>query len=179
MTNICTICNKKFKAYGKRKLTAKFCSTKCKGQSMTGKVGHWAGKKRTYKNPEARAEKISETMKGKRPVHLDYQKGVNHPCWIDGRSGTKEYKSYWDKKRKVEKRKNGGSHNFGDWEILKAQYNWTCPCCGKSEPEIKLTEDHIIPLSKGGSNNIENIQPLCHSCNSRKQTKTIKYENTF
>lgn len=68
-----------------------------------------------------------------------------------------------------------GSHSFQEWETLKVQYNYTCPACFKREPDIKLTEDHIIPLIKGGSNNIENIQPLCRSCNSRKHTASTRY----
>lgn len=80
-----------------------------------------------------------------------------------------------NKLRRIRESNASGNHTFGEWETLKAQYNWTCPCCKKQEPKIILTEDHIIPLSKGGSHNIENIQPLCRSCNSIKSTKTIKY----
>ncbi len=73
-----------------------------------------------------------------------------------------------------------GSHTYGEWETLKKKYNYTCPCCGLREPFIGqkseyLTEDHIIPLSKGGSDLIENIQPLCLSCNVKKHTEIIKY----
>lgn len=99
----------------------------------------------------------------------------NHPCWKGGISKHKNYKRF--KKLEYQGRKiaNGGFHTKGDWENLKAQYNWTCLCCKKSEPEIKLTEDHIIPLIKGGSDNIENIQPLCTHCNFVKHTKSTDY----
>lgn len=66
---------------------------------------------------------------------------------------------------------NGGFHTTGEWETLKAQYNWTCLGCRKSEAEVKLTKDHIVPLLRGGTDNIENIQPLCQPCNSKKGTK--------
>ncbi len=47
--------------------------------------------------------------------------------------------------------------------------------CGYKEPEIKLTLDHVIPLSKGGRNIIDNIQPLCLACNDSKGTKNTDY----
>jgi hypothetical protein len=103
-------------------------------------------------------------------------KGEKSSAWIDGRSSNKTYRSWIQNKRNRLKRIAFGTHTFREWETLRTQYNYTCPCCKRMEPEIKLTEDHIIPLSKGGSNNIENIQPLCKSCNSKKNNKvSIKY----
>lgn len=67
-----------------------------------------------------------------------------------------------------------GSFTLIEWELLKKQYGHRCPICNRNEPNIKLTIDHIIPLSRGGSNYIENIQPLCQSCNVKKHTKIFR-----
>lgn len=63
---------------------------------------------------------------------------------------------------------NGGKFSAKEWEFLKNKYDYKCLCCGRKEPEIKLTIDHVIPLVRGGLHSIENIQPLCLSCNSKK-----------
>jgi len=42
---------------------------------------------------------------------------------------------------------------------------YRCATCGAVET---LTIDHIDPLSKGGSDDLDNLQLLCRSCNSRK-----------
>lgn len=65
-----------------------------------------------------------------------------------------------------------GSHTMQEWVNLCEQYSNKCLRCGSGD---KLTEDHIKPLSKGGSDNIDNIQPLCHRCNSGKCDKEIDY----
>lgn len=73
---------------------------------------------------------------------------------------------------KLKRKEVEGTYTEEEWSDLKAKYNYTCPSCGR---EVELHADHIIPISKGGSNYIRNIQPLCKSCNSSKATQTIKY----
>jgi len=43
-----------------------------------------------------------------------------------------------------------------------------CWICGSTE---KLTIDHIVPVSRGGDNSIENLTTLCKSCNSSKGSR--------
>lgn len=66
---------------------------------------------------------------------------------------------------------------FDEWEKLKSLYKNICLCCGASN--VLLTMDHVVPLSKGGSNTIDNIQPLCQSCNSKKRAKIIDYRISY
>lgn len=77
--------------------------------------------------------------------------------------------------RRSRKVSNGGVITSVEWRKLKEKYKYTCLCCKRREPEIKLTLDHIKPLAKGGTNTIDNVQPLCGSCNSSKNTKEVDY----
>ncbi len=61
-----------------------------------------------------------------------------------------------------------GTFTLLEWQAIKQQQAYTCLMCGQVEPHIKLTIDHIVPVSKGGANSSDNIQGLCAPCNSRK-----------
>lgn len=45
---------------------------------------------------------------------------------------------------------------------------YQCQSCGKTKLETQLTIDHIIPLARGGSNDISNLHTLCLICNQKK-----------
>lgn len=71
---------------------------------------------------------------------------------------------------RARKKNAEGSHTLKEWENLKLLFDNKCAICKESK---KLTKDHIMPLSKGGSDFISNIQPLCRNCNSKKHTKIL------
>lgn len=81
---------------------------------------------------------------------------------------------YGHKYRKT-KSFNGGTFTFGEWFSLCSLYELKCICCGKKFPFRKLSPDHVVPIIKGGLNSIENIQPLCRTCNLRKHSKVIDF----
>ena len=70
-------------------------------------------------------------------------------------------------KRKARKLGSGGSHSDEAWRQMLALFGGKCLCCGKAE---RITKDHIIPVARGGTDDITNIQPLCIWCNKSKFT---------
>lgn len=62
-------------------------------------------------------------------------------------------------------------HTYSQWKFKQHWYGYRCAYCGihkDDTPEGYLTRDHIIPVSEGGNDEIDNIVPACLSCNKIK-----------
>jgi 5-methylcytosine-specific restriction endonuclease McrA len=60
---------------------------------------------------------------------------------------------------------------FEDWLVILEVFGHACAYCLRGD--VKLTMDHVTPLSKGGEHTAENIVPACKSCNSKKNNRPI------
>ena len=85
-----------------------------------------------------------------------------------GLSKTPEYRAEQDHKRRIKKQNNNLAFNLSYAEPFamprpKLDY---CVYCGSTE---NLTTDHIIPISKGGTQDSKNLINACGSCNSAKR----------
>lgn len=147
-------------------------------------VKEWEKRNPNYYRDWSRKNKTKVLLRNKK--WRDNNKEKVHQITLNNKKRNKkrfkEYNSEWSKKNpnKIAIYNNkrrcyliNGNFIEEEWEKIKKKYNYICQICKKQEPEIKLTIDHIIPLSKGGLNIKENIQPLCKSCNSSKKDKIL------
>lgn len=71
-------------------------------------------------------------------------------------------------RRDARKKDLPNNYTVEQWETCKQHFDNECCYCGK---ELQLTQDHFIPLSKGGEYTQNNIVPCCLSCNCSKHDK--------
>ncbi len=81
-----------------------------------------------------------------------------------------EHSRLYARKRRALKLQSAGSHTVEDIRALLVKQKFRCASCLCSIRN-GYDADHKIPLSKGGSNDISNIELLCEPCNARKYNK--------
>lgn len=179
----CAYCGKAFhvKPCAIRRGRGKFCSKEC--QRNAGSVI----RKCEVCGTEFRF-KVSHAVKGEgrycsmkcRTIGYDQRgilKGINAPRYIDGMSQSPEYVCRAAHKRRALKRANGGEYTIQEWLELCDKYGNKCLSCGRND--VPLTVDHVVPIILGGTNDISNLQPLCRSCNSKKNKHVIDYRQAI
>lgn len=75
-------------------------------------------------------------------------------------------------RRRVRERGAAGSYTLKEFALICEKQGGKCAHCKK---KCKLTVDHIVPLSKGGTDFAYNIQGLCGSCNTQKLATILPY----
>ncbi len=63
-------------------------------------------------------------------------------------------------------------HTDTEWQAKLEEYNYQCAYCKKQLNN--LSKDHVVPISKGGNDKIDNIVPACLPCNRSKRAKEVK-----
>jgi 5-methylcytosine-specific restriction endonuclease McrA len=127
-------------------------------------------------NAQYYEEHLEETKRKAREYHHQ------HPDEV--RTRRKAYKStpvgrtnkrVAHQRRRAIKKNADGNHTSAEWLAMLDWFGNVCLKCGTVED---ITEDHVIPLTKGGSNSIDNMQPLCRYCNvSKGNRSSADYRN--
>lgn len=131
-------------------------------------------------------EHPEHTRKRKAQYYQDHQermKEISRLWSEENPEKMREYQCHYRKRNKEKMRIDANNRRaremkaagYVSLEQLNARikyYGGLCYICGGPYGEI----DHVIPLSKGGSNWPANLRPICKSCNT---SKGIKYLQEF
>jgi len=170
-TKVCTVCGKekdlsefnwKNRAKGYRKSACRECTTKADAQWKAANIDHVRQKDAEYR-AKRRMELVEKQHKW-REANPDRYRQI-HSKW---KRNNKDTVNALTHKRRAQIAGGEGSYTAADWEAIKQRQDYRCLFCGKREPDITLTVDHIVPVSQGGSSYPDNLQGLCKSCNSKK-----------
>lgn len=74
--------------------------------------------------------------------------------------------------RRARKARAKGAHSEAEFAALVEWCEGRCAYCG--QVVASPTRDHLVPLSRGGTDSLSNLVPACKPCNSRKGTKTVE-----
>ncbi len=151
-------------------------------------------------SPQGRVNKAKyeATPKGKetrRRAILNYRQSDHGKAISKQRDAQRKFNPAWIEKKKVYDRRYrasekgkavhtamterrrarikgtvSGKLTAAEWLAILKSNRYRCFYC---KQKIRLTMDHVIPLSKGGEHRKENIVPACASCNSRKHDRLV------
>lgn len=161
---------KRYRQSAKGKAAQKRFRQSGKGKAAQKKHGAYAVRKKYYQQYEK-----TDVRKRivKRYRQSDKRKAVQKRYRQSGKGKVADKKAHAI--RRAKKTQAGGSYTALEWFELCKFYDFLCLKCGDLFPFVKLTVDHIKPISKGGTSFIHNLQPLCLDCNRIKGNQEIDY----
>lgn len=123
----------------------------------------------------------------------DWQKKKNNPQYLkqhkewlykNSEYVKKKAKEYREKNkilllisRSNQKSKQKGYYgviSMKEWEFVLLMTRYMCIAC---EDNTADSIDHVLPLSRGGTNTVNNIQPMCLKCNLKKGARHVDFRS--
>jgi len=65
-----------------------------------------------------------------------------------------------------------GTHTEAEWVRYGISVGWLCHYCGRQCKTLNCTKDHRTPVSRGGSDALDNLAVACFACNNAKNSMT-------
>lgn len=159
-----------------------YCSKKCSTDS-------WHQRKPEEARAGCRSwrlrnlDKLREQKRAIRLANPEAVREYNRTYHLENKAAVTARQSAWKKahpeagreanqRRRARKMGAEGSHTPTEWQAICMKQGMKCADCRRPR---KLTKDHVVPLSRGGTDFAYNIQGLCLSCNSKKRDKVVGY----
>jgi 5-methylcytosine-specific restriction endonuclease McrA len=149
-----------------RRSPSRFCSIRCSGAYLRGpRSSGWRGRS---------AEFLREQRRITNRRYYERHKDLFRERARTDRQSHRE-RSRATSRRNCRRRRARmfaaqGSHTENQWLSRVERFGWKCVYCGIALTKQTLTQDHVIPLSEGGSDFASNLVPACRPCNSRKRS---------
>lgn len=132
----------------------------------------WYSKNKENAN-ERRRKKYPQQRKDKKKEYNDKNKVLIKKAYLKRYANNKEYFYIQVHKRRSRINKvllNDFTKN--DWIEIKKFFENKCAYCGKEN--VVLEKEHVISISKAGSNTKKNIVTACRNCNASKSNKALE-----
>ena len=116
-------------------------------------------------------KKHRSTKNGKQyyaKLQAEYRQTDSYKKWCNSPSGIATLRRKKYKRRSLEKAV--GDITFATIELLDNIFGNKCLYC---QGHHDITYDHVIPLSRDGTNDLSNLVKACRSCNSSKHIKLL------
>lgn len=161
----CKSCRKVYASeYRKRPEVAERERERLKAEYLNNREAKLASRKTRYENNK---EYTLEQNKKWRAAHLEQHR---EQCREWAKSNPEAMRAIVSRRR-AKRLEVGGSYSKKDIQNMYAAQGGKCLGCKCDMSESGYHVDHVYPLSKGGSNNPDNLQLLCPTCNRSKADK--------
>jgi 5-methylcytosine-specific restriction endonuclease McrA len=164
VNSYCRECDKAYRAQDRKDKPAKY-------RGYYDAYYGEGGKERALAYSNANRDKVRANGKTSYFKHVDEYKARRRQHYIENKP---TYKVRWQRRRALEKMAEG-YHTTADLNELYELTDGRCGYCGVPvfwEVDRDVHIDHMLPISRGGSNWPDNLCIACETCNTSKHDKT-------